>query len=128
MAPARRFEDLQVWQEASALAVEVYRVDRALSDQLRRAAVSVLSNIAEGFERDGCREFCQFLRIAEGSAGEVRSLLRPGFSLGYLPAQQHDALIASSETLSRRISRFITTLRRPAPAPVSGARPPTAVT
>lgn len=136
MALARRFEDLQVWQEASALAVEVYRVasqpgmasDRAFSDQLRRAAVSVMSNIAEGFERDGRKEFCQFLRIAKGSAGEVRSLLRLGFSLGYLPARQHDALIASSETLSRRISRFITSLQRPARVPVSGSRPSAAVT
>ncbi|HMO64856.1 MAG TPA: four helix bundle protein [Verrucomicrobiota bacterium] len=136
MALARRFEDLQVWQEASALTVEVYRVarqpralaDRAFCDQMCRAAVSIMNNIAEGFERDGRREFAQFLRIAKGSAGEVRSLLHLALSLGYLTAMQHTALTASAETLSRRISRFIASLQKPrrtAPPAGRGADPVT---
>lgn len=130
MALARRFEDLQVWQEASALAVEIYRLvrqpgiaaDRAFSDQLRRAAVSVMNNVAEGFERDGRKEFCQFLRIAKGSAGEIRSLLHLGLSLGYFSVVQHSALVASVEILSRRISRFISSLQRPCRAAAPGGR------
>lgn len=79
----RRFEDIQAWQEARVLASEIYRVtnsgdfarDFGLKDQIRRASVSVVSNIAEGFEKDSPREFVRFLRIAKGSAGEVRAQL-----------------------------------------------------
>jgi four helix bundle protein len=76
-----RFEELLVWQKAKRLCVEVYRVtgagpfmrDFGLRDQIQRAAVSVMSNIAEGFERNSRAEFARFLAIARGSAGEVRA-------------------------------------------------------
>ena len=76
----KKFEDLFIWQKARELTREVYRVtndwkDKGLQDQIRRASVSVLSNIAEGFERGTKDEFLYFLYIARGSAGEVRAQL-----------------------------------------------------
>ena len=79
----KRFEDLVVWQKSMALAEEIYRItksgefgkDWGLKDQVRKAAVSIPSNIAEGFERYSAQELKQFLNIAKGSAGEVRTQL-----------------------------------------------------
>ena len=84
MATVKQFEDLNVWQEARQLVSAVYAASRArafsqdfgLRDQIRRAAVSTMSNIAEGFERGTRKEFVQFLNIAKGSNGEVRSQLQ----------------------------------------------------
>jgi|SRR5882757_5117219 len=84
MAKTERFEDLQVWQLAKEVANLTYDMtltgkfsqDYVLRDQVRRAAVSIFSNIAEGFERDGNREFIQFLSISKGSCGELRAQLR----------------------------------------------------
>jgi four helix bundle protein len=83
MARIERFEDLDAWKKARELAKAVYQLtatggfsrDYGLRDQIRRACVSVMSNIAEGFERGGDREFRQFLAIAKGSTGEVRAQL-----------------------------------------------------
>jgi four helix bundle protein len=83
MATAQQFEDLHVWQDARNLVNQVYQAtnlrgfsrDRDLRGQIRRAAVSTMSNIAEGFERGSKREFIQFLTVAKGSNGEVRSQL-----------------------------------------------------
>jgi len=77
------FEDLEVWKEARRLTNEIYGATRndgfskdfGLRDQIQRAAVSIMSNIAEGFERGGNQEFIQFLYIAKGSCGEVRAQL-----------------------------------------------------
>ena len=92
MPTVTRFEDLEAWQRARTLCNEVYAVsnkgifskDFGLKDQIRRASVSILSNIAEGFERSGSREFIQFLSIAKGSAGELRSQLYVALDQGYL--------------------------------------------
>ena len=81
MATIKRFEDIEAWKKARELTREVYRhskvgpfsKDFGLRDQIRRAAVSVMSNIAEGFERGGNKEFMQFLAIAKGSVGEIES-------------------------------------------------------
>ena len=89
---ADRFEDLVVWQRARRLCGAVYGVarrdafarDRGLRDQVQRASASVMSNIAEGFERGTRPDFARFLAIARGSAGEVRSLLHLAHDLGYL--------------------------------------------
>ena len=83
MAPVRRFEDLIAWQKARGLMRRVYGAtcepafarDYGLAGQVQRATVSVMSNIAEGFERDSPAEIQQFLKIAKGSCGETRSLL-----------------------------------------------------
>ena len=83
MATAQQFEDLRVWQDARTVVRQIYEVskqrlfrrDFSLRDQIRRAATSTMSNIAEGFERGSRKEFIQFLNTAKGSNGEVRSQL-----------------------------------------------------
>ena len=108
-----RFEDLPVWQAAIELAREIYRLTRDrffnqpgnLRDQLRRAALSVSNNIAEGFERGSTAELLAFLYIARGSAAEVRSMLR---FIEDAPETNHlradiAALLAKSEACSRQI-------------------------
>ena len=92
MATVKSFEDLEAWQLARTLVVEIYEAtakgpfgsDYGLRNQIRRAAVSIASNIGEGFERDGDREFIQFLSQAKGSCGEVRTQLYIARDLGYL--------------------------------------------
>ncbi len=127
MATVQRFEDLKVWQEAKSLVKSIYLLtkegaagrDFGYCDQLRRAAVSVMSNIAEGFERGTNKEFVQYLFIAKGSAGEVRSLLWVALEVGYLPASDFKLLSQSSLSLSRRLSTFIKYLqgRKTVPQP-----------
>jgi four helix bundle protein len=83
MSRIERFEDLEAWKLARCFANLIYKAssigdfarDFALRDQIRRASISVVSNIAEGFERDGDKEFIQFLFMAKGSCGEVRAQL-----------------------------------------------------
>src|SRR5580765_4245238 len=96
MAKFSRFEDIDAWKKARALSKEIYLItkngefahDFALRDQIRRAAISVLSNIAEGFERGGDKEFRQFLATAKGSVGEVRSQLYIALDAEYLTENQ----------------------------------------
>ena len=92
MARVNRFEDLEAWKIAREIVRAVYGVsqnerfarDYGLKDQIRRSSVSIMSNIAEGFERDGDREFANFLSIAKGSAGETRSLLYVALDQNYI--------------------------------------------
>ncbi|MFN2502398.1 MAG: four helix bundle protein [Pyrinomonadaceae bacterium] len=92
MARINSFEDLDAWKIAREITREVYALARrgdfsrdfGLRDQICRSAVSIMSNIAEGFERDGTREFINFLSIAKGSAGETRSLLIVASDQGYI--------------------------------------------
>jgi len=103
------FEELIAWQKARELTREIYRVtatgvfarDFGLRDQIRRAAVSVMSNIAEGYERGGRNEFHQFLVIAKGSCGEVRAQLYIAHDIGYLDAKAFEKLKTDTEELSR---------------------------
>jgi four helix bundle protein len=105
----RRFEDLIAWQKARALASAIYGLtarrpfsrDFTMRDQICGAAVSVPSNIAEGFERDRLREFHQFLSIAKGSCAEVRSDLYVAFDIGYIDEQQLSSLLAQGEEVGR---------------------------
>jgi four helix bundle protein len=118
MAKAEQFEDLVVWQEARSLRKEIYAVsnhgplakDFEMRSQLRSAALSAMSNIAEGFERGSNKEFAQFLNIAKGSVGEVRSLLCAALDEGYLDQVAFDRLCSQALSVSRRCSRFITYL------------------
>ena len=104
-----RFEDLIAWQKARLLTAEIYRVtnqgpfarDFGLRDQICRAAVSVMSNIAEGFERNRAAEFHQFLSIAKASCGEVRSQLYVALDAGYLKRDVFDAMRSRAEEVSR---------------------------
>jgi four helix bundle protein len=110
-----RFEDIESWQAGVKLVNAIYRVsgrgafarDFALRDQLRKAAVSVPSNIAEGFERNRRGEFIQFLRYAKGSAGEVRSQLYHARDQGYLDEGTFTTLQSEAESLSRQIQGLI---------------------
>jgi four helix bundle protein len=104
-----RFEDFVAWQRARELTAEIYRVtgegalarDFGLRDQIRRSAVSAMSNIAEGFERGRAAEFHQFLSIAKGSCAELRSLLYVAFDAGYLSAPRFEALSAQADEVAR---------------------------
>ena len=113
------FEDLMVWRKGIELVKSVYlltgdgelRKDFGLRDQLRRAAVSIPTNIAEGFERASRREYLLFLNIAKGSAGEVRSLLRVALEVGYLTQSKHDQIRDTVLTLSRYLSNQIKAIK-----------------
>src|ERR1017187_9849237 len=115
MATARQFEDLAVWQEARQLVVAIYaaskqrafNLDFGLRDQIRRAAVSTMSNIAEGFERGTRKEFVQFLNIAKGSNGEVRSQLQVAIDQKYMNENEFTSLRDATVLLSKRLSAFI---------------------
>ncbi len=107
-----RFEDLEVWKKSARLASEIYRAtadlkDWGFRDQITRAALSISSNIAEGFERDSHRDCARFLSIAKGSCGEVRSQLYIGQDIGYLEPDQAKAWVAQCTTISRMLSSLI---------------------
>jgi four helix bundle protein len=114
------FEDIEAWQKARRLVCDVYRVsgearfgqDFGLRDQVRRAAVSVLSNIAEGFERGGRGEFIRFLSIAKGSAGEVRAQLYVALDQSYIGRETFDELVARATEVGRMIGGLMGHLRR----------------
>jgi four helix bundle protein len=105
------FEDLRVWQKGLELVKQIYLItntgdlsrDFGLRDQLRRASVSIPTNIAEGFERASRKEYLNFLNIAKGSAGEVRSLLRVALEVGYLDKQTYSQLYTQAMELSRML-------------------------
>ena len=107
-----RFEDLVAWQKARALTRAVYEVtndgafarDFGLRDQLRRAAVSVMSNLAEGFARGGRAEFHQFLVIAKGSCAELQSQLYIAKDVGYITGAKFEHLMAEAEELQRIVA------------------------
>jgi four helix bundle protein len=107
-----RFEDLRVWQLAVDLAAKVYDAftpcrDFTLKDQIQRAAISVSSNIAEGYERGSNREFVHFLYYAKGSCGEARSQAHLARHLKFLTDIQAEQLIVDARTLSGKLGSFI---------------------
>jgi four helix bundle protein len=114
------FEDLLVWQKGLKLVRQVYLITRDgklskdfnLRDQLRGAALSIPSNIAEGFERASRKEYLHFLNIAKGSAGEVRSLLRVAVEIGYLEKPQYDEMQEMILELSRYLSNQMKSLKK----------------
>ena len=116
MAGIGRFEDIVAWQKARVLTREIYRVtdatgfsrDFGLKDQIRRASVSVMANIAEGFERAGRAEFHQFLVVAKASCAEVRSHLYVALDVEYIT---EDVFCKLSE-LTEEVGRIIGGLRR----------------
>ena len=105
----RTFQDLIAWQKARKLTARIYRIttegrfarDFGLKDQIRRAAVSVMSNIAEGFERGRPSEFHQFLSIAKGSCAELRSQLFVAFDAGYLTQVDFEDLLEAAVEVGR---------------------------
>lgn len=115
-----QFEELKSWQHGRELASFICRAtntgafakDYAMRDQVRRAVISIASNIAEGFERGGRQEFIQFLSIAKGSCGEVRSQLHLAQDQGYVETQEANQLRNLACSSSRLIAGLMTYLRR----------------
>jgi four helix bundle protein len=118
MSKVSRFEDLEVWQEARAFAKKVFHLthepafpkDYGYIGQINNAAGSIMDNIAEGFERNGRKEFVQFLSISKGSAGEVRSQIYRGFDRNYFSEPVFRELYDDTEKISKRLSAFISTI------------------
>jgi four helix bundle protein len=114
-----RYEDLRVWQHARALCGDIHHQiratrlssDRELSHQLNSASISVVANIAEGFLRRRDKEFIQFLRIAQGSNGEVRALLDVAEDRGYLTPRLTERLVSQTNSIGRMIRGLETYLR-----------------
>jgi four helix bundle protein len=115
MTTAKRFEDLEVWQRAKDLTNLIYKYstdgifsrDFGLRDQMRRAAVSIMSNIAEGFESQTQSIFIKYLGHAKGSAGEVRAQLYIAKDQGYLTEDQFSEMFSIAEICSKQLAKFI---------------------
>jgi four helix bundle protein len=119
MSSIKRFEEIEAWQKARELTKLVYQLttqgewarDYGLRDQIRRATVSAMSNIAEGFERRSSADFARFLVMAKGSAGEVRSQLYVALDLEYLGRPAFLSAFKLAETTSRMIAGLTSYLK-----------------
>jgi four helix bundle protein len=115
MAGLKSFEEIIAWQKSRELCNEIYKVtsegtfstDFRLADQVRRAAISVMSNIAEGFDRRGDKEFVRFLNISKGSLSEVKSHLYIAFDLKYINADMKDRLFERITEVGKLLSGLI---------------------
>ena len=110
-----RFEDIIAWQKAKVMTVLIYKdfadsKDFGFKDQIQRASVSIMNNIAEGFERKTNNEFKQFLFIAKGSCGEVRSMLYLAKELNKISESSFNKYFKLAEEISKILSGFIKTL------------------
>ena len=127
MGTIKQFEDLDVWQAARALTKAIYAAssagkfskDFSLKDQIRGSAISAMSNIAEGFERDGNREFTQFLAVAKGSCGEVRSQLFVALDQEYISGEEYRDLYQEATRVSSLLSGLMKYLRQ---SPITGTK------
>lgn len=119
MATFKRFEDINAWQKARELTSLVYKITRerefsrdfGLKDQIRRASVSIMNNIAEGFGRHGNVEFARFLEIAKASAYEVQSCAYVALDAGYLDENARATIYASADAAASLISGLVNYLR-----------------
>jgi four helix bundle protein len=119
MAKIKRFEDIDAWKKARELTKAIYEVtaqgkiatDFSLRDQLRRASVSIMANIAEGFEREGNKEFRQFLAMAKGSVGEVKALLYVALDAGLASSEQFHRIMPLADETSRLLAGFLRYLK-----------------
>lgn len=120
MTTFKQFKDIKAWQQARVLTRSIYGVTRdkpfnkdfALRDQIRKASISITSNIAEGFERDSTAEFLHFLSIAKGSAGEVRSQLYVALDEEYITKRKFNELQDRASEVSRIISGLVKYLKQ----------------
>jgi len=119
MATFEKFEELEVWKLSMELCAEIYKLtntelfskDFGLKDQIRRSAVSVPSNISEGFERDSRNQFIYFLTIAKGSCGELRTQLKIAKALNYIKEKEYTLLNEKCLSTSKQLAGFITYLK-----------------
>ncbi len=122
MSKLKRYEDMEVWVSARALVRSIYAIsgtplfskDYGLHDQIRRASVSIASNIAEGSESQTNSIFCRFLYSARASAAEVRTQLYLALDLNYISATECTRLVSQTESIGRQIKGFITYLQKTA--------------
>jgi four helix bundle protein len=120
MGKIDRFEDIQAWQKARELNKEIYSTtgthsfskDFSLRDQVRRASVSIMANIAEGFGRRSKKEFANFLNLAHGSVAEVQCHLYVALDLDYIIKEDFETLYGKAEEVSRMIQGFMQYLRK----------------
>jgi len=116
---SKTFEDLKVWQDTRAFVKLIYELtasdsfkkDYGLKDQIQRAAVSIMNNIAEGFERNNNKEFVVFLKYSKGSAGEIRSMLYVALDLNYISKSTFDEYYTNVIKIITQISNFIKYLK-----------------
>lgn len=119
MATISKFEDIEAWQLAREMTKTIYAIsndgafarDFGLRDQIRRASVSIMSNIAEGFERGGDKEFFQFVSLAKGSSGEVRAQLYVALDAGYIDQQTFSRLSDMATQINRMLAGLMKYLR-----------------
>lgn len=120
MATIKSFEDLEIWQLARDICRMVYSLtqkeqfkrDFSLVDQVRRSSGSIMDNIAEGFEREGNKEFINFLSIAKGSAGETRSQIYRALDQSYISSDEFNSLKDNLIELSTKIKRLMDYLKK----------------
>ena len=120
MGKIQKFEDMDVWKLAREFAKDIYSItgnenfskDFRFRDQIRASAGSVMDNIAEGFERDGRKEFVQFLYIAKGSCGETRSQLYRALDVNYISKDIFDVFYQKALMISQSLSNFIRYLKQ----------------
>jgi len=120
MATVKCFEDLNVWKMARNFCNDVFQItcyeqfskDYRFRDQIRASSGSIMDNIAEGFERDGNKEFRQFLSIAKGSCGESRSQIHRSFDFQYIGNEEHETLCQKTVDISKAISALINYLKQ----------------
>jgi four helix bundle protein len=118
MATIQRFEDLEIWQLSKEICNDIWILFESTSlgkyfelrNQVNRSSGSIMDNIAEGFERNGRREFIQFLSIAKGSCGETRSQLYRAFDRNHISITQFEILKLKTETVSKKIGSFMSYL------------------
>ena len=115
-----KFEELPIWKLSLQFTREIYDLtnlpkfnkDFGLRDQIRRAMISVSSNIVEGFEKNNNNEFIRYLKIAKGSVGEVRSQLYIALAIGYISQEQFDKINQDLEDLANQVGGFIVYLEK----------------
>jgi four helix bundle protein len=119
MATVKKFEDLEIWKLSRELSLNISPFfinmershDFGLKDQINRSAGSIMDNIAEGFERDGRREFIQFLSMSKGSCGELKSQLYRALDRNYIDESQFNSTVEQCNILSNKIGSFINYLK-----------------
>ena len=120
MATFKSFEEIDVWQKARILSNKIYKLtlessfarDFKLRDQINGSSGSIMDNIAEGYERDGTREFIQFLSIAKGSAGETRSQLYRALDRNHIDKKTFDELSSEVTQIGRQLSSLMSYLNK----------------